>query len=157
MYAICILQNLTKTCFATNCLIIERLLKMKPIVEQTFINPRWMTFVNTLCNTHGHKSFIKAKYVWTNIKKDKFLDTCANFVHIVKSILVTLKAFDDKQHCMEKHGLSWKHENMSYHYKINCFHHHWALQMQSNNNFTIDGRCWWSIYIMWKHFSIYIY
>jgi hypothetical protein len=102
-------QNPIKTCFVTNFLMIEWLLKMKPIVEQTFINLGWMTFVNTLCNTHGHKFLTKARYVWTNIREDKFSNTCANFVHIVKPILVTLKAFDNKHPCMEKHGLSWKH------------------------------------------------
>ncbi len=71
-------------------------------VEQTVMYPEWMTFVNMLHKTHQQKFFTKARCVQTNIKKDKFWDTCANFVHMVESILVALRAFDS----MGRHGFS---------------------------------------------------
>jgi len=46
--------------------------------------------------------------VQTNIRWDKFWDTCANFVHMVEPILVSLKAFDGKQPCMGKAWLIMK-------------------------------------------------
>jgi hypothetical protein len=46
------LQNPTNTQFATNFLMIEWLLKLRFVVEQTIIYPKWTTFVNTLHNTH---------------------------------------------------------------------------------------------------------
>jgi hypothetical protein len=55
-----------------------------------------------LCNYHQHKSLTKVKYVRTNIRKDGFCNTCANFVHMVEPILMELKAFDGKQPCMGK-------------------------------------------------------
>lgn len=76
-------QNPIKMQFATNFLMIEQLLKLRH-VEQIVIDLEWMTFFNMLHNTHQHKSLTKARYVQTNIKKDKFFYTCANFVHMVE-------------------------------------------------------------------------
>jgi hypothetical protein len=57
---------------------IEWLLKLSLVVEQTIIYPKWR-----LLSTHYiapiNNSIIKEKYVWINIKKDGFWDTCANF------------------------------------------------------------------------------
>jgi hypothetical protein len=81
---------------------VERLFKLKLAIEQTITNPNCTTFVNTLCGTHHQKSFTKVRVVWTNIKKDKCLDTFANFVHMVELVLVSLRAFDGKQPYMGK-------------------------------------------------------
>jgi hypothetical protein len=70
---------------------------LRPTIEQTITDLEWTTFVNTLHGTHHHKSFTKAKYVQVSIRKDKFWDTYANFVHMVEPILVTLKTFNGKQ------------------------------------------------------------
>jgi len=67
----------------------------------------WKTFVNTLHGTYCHKLLTKAKVVWGNIQGDGFWDTCANFVHMVESILVALRAFNGKQ--WRRHG---SHENV---------------------------------------------
>jgi len=48
------------------------------------------------------KVVTKAKVVQTNIRKDKFWDTCVNFVHMMEPVLMSLKAFDGKQPCMGK-------------------------------------------------------
>lgn len=56
-------QNPTKMCFALNFFMIEWLLKVKSIVEQTIIDPKWTTFVNMLRSIDQHKFLIKARYV----------------------------------------------------------------------------------------------
>jgi hypothetical protein len=66
------------------------------------------TFVNSLYGSHHQNSFTNVKAIWTNIKRDKFWDTCANFVHIVELILMSLRAFDGKQPCMGKAWLIMK-------------------------------------------------
>jgi len=76
--------------FVTNFLMVEQLSKLKSNIEQTIMDMEWTIFVNTLCSTYYHKSFIKPRYVWTNIRKDKVLYTCANFVHMVELVLVAL-------------------------------------------------------------------
>ncbi len=95
--------------FVPNFLMIEWLLKVKPIIEQIIINPKWTTFVNMLRNTHWQKSFTKARNVWTNIKKDWFWDICANFVHMVELVLIALKVFNGKQPIMGKAWFVLKH------------------------------------------------
>jgi hypothetical protein len=55
------LLNPTRTCFATNFLMVETLFKLKLAIEQTFANPDWITFVNSLCGNHHQKSLTKVK------------------------------------------------------------------------------------------------
>jgi hypothetical protein len=46
------LLNPTKTRFATNFLMVERLFKFKLVIEQIVANLDWTTFVNTLHGNH---------------------------------------------------------------------------------------------------------
>jgi len=94
----------TKTWFATNFLMVERFFKFKPAIEQTITNPDWTTFVNALHGNHCQKSLTKARVVQANVTRDEYWDTYANFIHMVEPILMSLKAFDDKQPCM---GRAW--------------------------------------------------
>jgi hypothetical protein len=82
--------NPTETQFATNFLIIERLFKLRPTIEQTITDPDWTTFVNTLCGSHCQKSFTMVKVVQVNVRRDEFWDTFANFVHMVELVLISL-------------------------------------------------------------------
>jgi hypothetical protein len=69
-----------------------------------------------LHDSHHYKSLTKAKVVWASARRDEFWDSCANFVHMVEPILMSLRAFDNKQPYMggawlimktlEKHVLS---------------------------------------------------
>ncbi len=114
-----------ETQFVTNFLMVEKLFKLKLAIEQTITNPNFTRFVNTLCGTHHQKSLTKVRVAWTNIKKNKCLDTCANFVHMVELVLMSLKAFNGKQPYMGRYGLLWKHcNNMSYHYEIHYLNYH---------------------------------
>ncbi len=102
------LLNPTKTWFATNFLMVERLFKVKLTIEQIVVDLDWTIFVNSLHGSHCQKSLTKMKTIWANVRKDEFLDTCANFVHMVEPVSVSLKAFDDKQPCMGRVWLIMK-------------------------------------------------
>jgi hypothetical protein len=81
---------------------VETLLKLKPTIEQTIANLDWTTFVNTLHGTNYQKSFTKVTIFQANIGRDEFWDTCAHFVHMVKPVLMSLRAFNAKQPCMRR-------------------------------------------------------
>ncbi len=83
---------------------IERLFKFRLAIEQTITHLDLTTFVNSMCGNHHQKLFTKVRAIQTNVRKDKFWDTCANFMHMVESVLMSLKAFDGKQPCM---GRAW--------------------------------------------------
>ncbi len=102
------LLNPTKTRFSTIFLMVERLFKLRPIIEQIVIDLDWITFVNSLHGNHCQKSLTKARIVRTNIKRDEFWDTCVNFIHMVELVLMSLKAFDRKQPCMGRVWLIMK-------------------------------------------------
>jgi hypothetical protein len=84
------LLNPTETQFATKFLMVKRLFKFRPAIEQIVVNLDWTTFVNSLCGNHRQKSFTKVRAIRTNIKRDKFGDTCVNFIHMVQLVLVNV-------------------------------------------------------------------
>ncbi len=101
------LLNPIKTWFAT-ILMVERLFKLKHAIEQTVVNPNWTTFVNSLCGNHHQILLTKVKVIQTNIRKDEFWDTFANFAHMVELVRILLKAFNGKQPCTGKAWLIMK-------------------------------------------------
>jgi len=108
------LLNPIKTWFATKILMVERLFKFRLAIEQIVVDIDWTTFVNSLCGSHHQKSPTKVKAIQANIRMDEFWDTCANFVHMVEQVLVSLRAFDDKRPWM---GGMVYHENIG----MTCF------------------------------------
>jgi hypothetical protein len=94
------LLNPIETWFATNFVMVERLFKLKPTIEQTIVDLNWTTFINSLRGSHHQKLFTKVRAIRANVRRDEFWDICVNFVHMVELILVSLKAFDGKQPCM---------------------------------------------------------
>jgi len=81
---------------------VEKLFKLRLAIEQIIVFLNWTTFVNSLCGNHCQKLFTKAKVIRTNVRRDKFWDTCVNFVHMMEPVLMPLKAFDGKQPYMGK-------------------------------------------------------
>jgi hypothetical protein len=70
----------------------------------------------------------QGKICQTNIRKDRFWDTCANFMHMVEHILVAHWGCSMTNNlAWGRHNFSWRHWNMSYDYEINHFHYHWVL------------------------------
>jgi hypothetical protein len=64
--------------------------KLRPTIEQIITDHDWTTFLNTLCGSHYQKSFTTVRVVQANVRRDEFWDTCVNFVHMVKLILMSL-------------------------------------------------------------------
>jgi hypothetical protein len=81
---------------------IERLFKLILAIKQIVVDLDWTTFFNSLCGSHRPKLLTKVKVIRANIRRDEFWDTCVNFIHMVEPVLVSLRAFDDKQPCMGK-------------------------------------------------------
>ncbi len=75
---------------------VERLFKLKFAIEQIVVDHDWTSLVNSLHGSHHQKLLTKVRVVQANIRRDKFWDTCANFVHRVKPVVMSLKAFDGK-------------------------------------------------------------
>jgi hypothetical protein len=57
------LLNPIETQFATNFLMVERLFKLRPTIEQIIVNIDWKTFVNSLCGNHHQKPVTKVKAI----------------------------------------------------------------------------------------------
>jgi hypothetical protein len=96
--------NPIETWFVTKRLMVERLFKLKPTIEQTIVDLNWIIFVNLLHGNCCQKLLTKVRFVWANIRKEEFWDICANFVHMVELVLVSLRTFDGKYPCM---GRAW--------------------------------------------------
>jgi hypothetical protein len=94
------LLNPIETTFSTKFLMVERLFKFKLVIEQIVIDLDWLTFVNSLHGNHCQKLLTKGKVFWTNIERDEFWDICANFIHMMEPVLMSLTAYDYKQPCM---------------------------------------------------------
>jgi hypothetical protein len=94
------LLNPIETWFATNFVMVERLFKLKLAIEQTIVDPNWTTFINSMHGNHHPKLLTKVRAIQANVRRDEFWDTCVNFVHMVETILVSLRAFDGNQPCM---------------------------------------------------------
>jgi len=45
--------NPNKMQFTTNFLMVEQLFKLKIVIEHIITDPKWTTFVNTMCATHA--------------------------------------------------------------------------------------------------------
>jgi hypothetical protein len=70
------------------------------------------------------------RVVRISVRKDKFLDTCANFVHMMEPVLMSFKAFDGKQLYTGRVWLPMKKlERHVFHYKIHYLNCHQTLQM----------------------------
>jgi len=67
------LLNPIETQFATNFLMVERLFKLRPTIEQTTTNPDWTTFVNSLRGSHCQKLLTKMRGCSSKHKEGRIL------------------------------------------------------------------------------------
>jgi hypothetical protein len=90
------------TLFATNFLMVARVLDVKEALKQTVTDVEWDTYVKTLSNT-------QRKHVWTQAREvrrlilgddSEFWQSCANYCTVMKAAVAALKEFDGKQLCM---------------------------------------------------------
>jgi len=55
--------NPIETWFVTKCLMVERLFKLKPTIEQTIVDLNWIIFVNLLHGNCCQKLLTKVRFV----------------------------------------------------------------------------------------------
>jgi hypothetical protein len=90
------------TRFATNFLMVARVLDVKEALKQTVTDIEWDTYVRTLSDTQRKPVRTQAREVKRLILGDdsKFWQNCANYCTVMKAAVATLKEFDGKQPCM---------------------------------------------------------
>jgi hypothetical protein len=90
------------TRFATNFLMVARVLDVKEALKQTVTDVEWDTYVRTLSNTQRKLVRTQARELRRLILGDdsEFWQSCANYCTVMKAAVVALKEFDGKQPCM---------------------------------------------------------
>jgi hypothetical protein len=90
------------TRFATNFLMVARILDVKEALKQTVTDVEWDTYVRTLSDTQRKLVRTQARELRRLILGDdsEFWQSCANYCTVMKAVVVALKEFDGKQPCM---------------------------------------------------------
>jgi hypothetical protein len=90
------------TRFATNFLIVARVLDVKEALKQTVTNVEWDTYVKTLSDTQRKPVRTQARELRRLIlgEDSEFWQSCINYCTVMKAVVVALKEFDGKQPCM---------------------------------------------------------
>jgi hypothetical protein len=84
------------TRFATNFLMVTRILNMKEALKQTVTDVEWNTYIRTLSDTQRKPARAQAQEVRRLILGDdsEFWQSCANYCTVMKA---AVKEFDGKQ------------------------------------------------------------
>jgi hypothetical protein len=90
------------TRFATNFLMVARVLDVKEALKQTVTDVEWDTYIRTLSNMQRKLVRTQARELRRLILGDEseFWQSCANYCIVMKAVVVVLKEFDGKQPCM---------------------------------------------------------
>jgi hypothetical protein len=90
------------TRFATNFLMVARVLDVKEALKQTVTVVEWDTYVRTLSDTQRKPIWKQARELRRLILGDDsvFWQSCANYCTVMKAVVAALKEFDRKQPCM---------------------------------------------------------
>ena len=94
----------TKTRFATNFIMIDRLVQVHNALERMVVDDNWSTFMGDL-KRRSHTVYMGCFAVKRFVRFDGFWNTCKNFFYMVIPIVKALRVFDDKASAM---GLAWK-------------------------------------------------
>jgi hypothetical protein len=88
--------------FATNFLMVARVLDVKEALKQTVTDVEWNTYVRTLSDTQRKPVRMQVQELRRLILRDdfEFWQSCANYCIVMKVAVVVLKEFDVKQPCM---------------------------------------------------------
>ena len=84
-----------ETRFATNFIMIDRLLQVRNVLERIIIDDEWPTFISDL-RRRSPTAYAKAASVRRFIRSDGFWDTCKNFLYMVIPVVKALCLFDGK-------------------------------------------------------------
>ena len=93
-----------KTCFATNFIMIDRLLQVRNALERMIIDDEWPTLISDL-RRRSPTAYAKATSMRRFICLDGFWDTCKNFLCMVIPIVKALRLFDGKAPAI---GMAWR-------------------------------------------------
>ena len=93
-----------ETRFATNFIMIERLLQVHNALERMIIDKKWPTLMNDL-RRRSPTAYAKATLVRRFIRSDGFWDTCKNFLYMVIPVVIALCLFDGKALAT---GMAWR-------------------------------------------------
>lgn len=93
----------TETRFACNMLMLDRLVKLKPVLEQLKDHPRVQTYFGNLRNRMGgEQAATNSRNVVRTIEDVGFWQRCKNFIHMTEDVLKALREFDGRNPCMGK-------------------------------------------------------
>lgn len=90
------------TRFATNYLMIDRLLKVRKALELTVVDPKWDDYVRTLGSERKYNHRLKARNTKKTVQCDIFWGACENYHELVAPAVLALREFDGKSPCMAK-------------------------------------------------------
>ena len=89
------IRLLVETRFATNFIMIDRLLQVRNALERMIIDDEWPTLKSDL-RRRFPTVYAKAALVQRFICLDGFWDTCKNFLYMVILVVKVLRLFDGK-------------------------------------------------------------
>ncbi len=92
------------TRFASQFIMMERLIKLRGPLEQTVVDPQWADYVRTLRRKRGAKvnQIDLAAAVKRIVLDDHFWNRSINYVEMVEPIICALRDLDSKSPCMGK-------------------------------------------------------
>ena len=94
----------TETRFATNFIMIDRLVQVRNALERMVVDDDWNTFMGDL-RRRSHTTYMRCFAVRRFVRSDGFWNTCENFLYMVIPVVKALCVFDSKAPAM---GLAWK-------------------------------------------------
>ena len=93
-----------ETRFATNFIMIDRLLQVRNALERMIIDDEWPILMSDL-RRRSPTAYAKAASVRRFIRLDGFWDTCENFLYMVIPVVKALRMFDGKAPAT---GMAWR-------------------------------------------------
>lgn len=94
-----------ETRFACNLLMIQRLVEVRPALEEVVQHPNFTEYVAGLFNRqNGHRARALAGLVKATIEDPNFWHRCVNYEQMLKDIIVGLRIFDGREPAM---GRAW--------------------------------------------------
>lgn len=95
----------SETRFACNFLMLQRLVKLRGVLEQLKDHARVQNYISTLRNRqNGEQAATTARNVVRTIEDATFWQRCANYLHLTEPVLKALRVFDGKEPAM---GRAW--------------------------------------------------
>ena len=89
------IRLLVETYFATNYIMIDRLLQVRNALERMIIDDEWPTLMSDL-KRRSPTAYAKAASMRRFIRSDGFWDTCENFLYMVILVVKALRLFDGR-------------------------------------------------------------